>query len=46
MRCYLFTKQFLVALFTSGAWYSWLLWVLIVILWLLIVMFLVDSTAP
>ena len=46
MRSHLFTKQFLVALFASGAWYSWLLWALIVILWLLFVMFLVDSSAP
>jgi hypothetical protein len=45
MRPDFFTKDFLIACFASGAWYSWLLWLLILLLWLLLGMFVVDTSA-
>ncbi len=36
--------RFLVALMESGAWHYWLLRALILMLWLSLVMFAVDST--
>ncbi len=41
----LFSKDNLRMLFASGAWYSWLVWVLILFLWLALIMFLVDRSA-
>jgi hypothetical protein len=45
MRCNIFTNEFLFACFASGAWYSWLLWTFVLLMWLSFVMFLVDLTA-